>query len=475
MGIPQFLLILRARWKLVSGTMALLGGAALAVSLFLPQRYTAEVQLLIDAKSSDPILGSVLPPGGAAGHLATQVDIIGSDRVAQRVVRLLKLDEDPAIRERWQDQAGGKGSLAAWYGRELKRALAVVPTRDSNVVTVSYTGKDPRAAADIANGFAQAYAETNLELKVDPARQYAGWFDERTRSLREKLEAARKKLSDYQQEHGIVATDEKLDVENARLADLSTQLVQVQGYRADARSRQGQARAADILPEVLQNPLVQGLKTEQARLEAQRDQLASRVGANHPERAKVEAELSVLRQRIDSETQRIAHSLGASHRINVARESEIQAALDAQKQKVLRLRAERDAVAMLQREVESAQRAFDLVTQRYSETSLESEARQAAVTVLTPAAEPAKPSSPRVALNTVLGMLFGGVLGAGLALLMELFRPRVRAAADLSERLGVPVLAVLPAAGRRDLSTRPGRGRDGLVASSSPSSGGKFA
>jgi succinoglycan biosynthesis transport protein ExoP len=73
--------------------------------------------------------------------------------------------------------------------------------------------------------------------------------------------------------------------------------------------------------------------------------------------------------------------------------------------------------------------------------------------VLSPAVEPARPSSPRVALNTVLGALFGGVLGAALALLLELFRPRLRSPSELSERLGVPVLAVLPAVGKREFST----------------------
>lgn len=445
MGVPQILLILKARWSWPAAAALLLALAALAVSLALPKRYGAEAQLLIDPGSSDPILGAPPAPGTLTSYMATQVDVIGSDRVAQRALRRLRLDEDPEIRRRWLEQTGGRGSPQVWYGRELKRRLSVVPTRDSNVVTIGYSGEDPRRAADIANAVAAAYIDTHLELRVEPARQYAGWFDERTRELRDKLEAARKRLSDYQREHGIVATEAKLDLENARLAELSTQLVQVQGFRADARSRHGAVALAETLPEVLQNPLVQGLKTELARREAERGQLAGRMGRNHPERVRVEAEIAALTQRVAGETQRIAGSLGTAHRINAAREAEIQAALEAQKQKVLRLGAERDTAALLEREVESAQRVYDLVTQRYAETRLESEARQTNVALLTPATEPLQPASPKPALFTVLGALFGALLGAGLALLVELFRPRLRSPADLSERLGVAVLAVLPA------------------------------
>jgi uncharacterized protein involved in exopolysaccharide biosynthesis len=65
MTSPQFLLILRARWLLIAGAMFALAGAALAISIAMPKRYTAELQMLIDAKASDPILGSLLPPGKA--------------------------------------------------------------------------------------------------------------------------------------------------------------------------------------------------------------------------------------------------------------------------------------------------------------------------------------------------------------------------------------------------------------------------
>jgi chain length determinant protein EpsF len=446
MNLSQLMAVLRARWLLVAGISLGLALAALAASLILPKRYTAEAQLVVDSRTSDPILGALLPPGTGTGYAKTQVEIIGSNRVAQRVVTALKLDQDPKIKEQWLKDTGGKGSLPAWKGADLKRRLTVLPSVDANVVTIGYSATDPEVAAAMANGFADAYIETSLELKVDPARQNAQWFDDKVHSLREKLSAAQHRLSEYQQRHGIVATDEHLDVENARLQDLSTQLVQVQGVRAESRSRHSQTENPESLPEVLQNSHVQSLKSELARLEAQQDQLAGRVGAAHPERAKVEAEIRAVRERLASETTRIAGSLGASNRMTAAREAEIQASLDAQKQKVLKLRAERDAMAVLQRDVETAQRAFNLVAERFSQTSLESQARQTNVVMLSRATAPATPSSPKLLLNTVLGALFGGVLGAGIALILELLKPRVRSAADWAETLGVPVLAELPEA-----------------------------
>lgn len=82
MTFQQFLLIMRARRWLVLSTLAVVVGAALAVSLLLPKQFMAETSLVVDAKSTDPLMGGMLPAQMIPGYMATQVDIIGSSRVA---------------------------------------------------------------------------------------------------------------------------------------------------------------------------------------------------------------------------------------------------------------------------------------------------------------------------------------------------------------------------------------------------------
>ena len=115
MSLQQFLLILRARWKIVVGVLAFVVGTALAASLLLPKTYTASTAVVVDVKSADPIMGALLPAVFMPGYMATQMDIITSEQVAQRVVKALKLDQVPAIREQWQEATdGGRGTLAQW-------------------------------------------------------------------------------------------------------------------------------------------------------------------------------------------------------------------------------------------------------------------------------------------------------------------------------------------------------------------------
>src|SRR5205814_2250747 len=151
---------------------------------------------------------------------------------------------------------------------------------------------DPAFAAAVANAFAQAYIEASIELRTDPARQYARWFGEQDKALRENLEKAQARLSEHQQTYGIVASDERLDSEVTKLNDLSAQLTVIQGQAAEARSKQRSGSASSTLPEVVQNPLIQTLKTDIARQAAKLQEVAGNLGKNHPQYQRMESELA---------------------------------------------------------------------------------------------------------------------------------------------------------------------------------------
>lgn len=471
MSFQQFFLVLRARWKIILSIFLLVLISDLVATLLWPKQYVGNTAVVVDVKSPDPIAGQLMPVQLTPSYMATQVDIINSDRVALRVVKMLKLEQMQYFRDKWQDDTEGRGNFAAWISSELQKKLDVSPSRESNVVNISFMWPDAKTSAVLANAFAQAYIDTTLELTVEPAKQYASWFDERNKVLRDNLEKAQKRLSEYQRAKGIVATDERLDVENARLTELSTQLVAAQSQRFDSASRQHQAAGgSETLPEVLQNPLVAGLKSDLSKLEAQRQEIGSRLGHNHPEFKRIENEVNALRERVSAESNKVARSLSTSNAVNQQRESDLRGALAAQKAKVLQLKKQRDEISFFQNDVANAQRAYDLVTQRLTQASLESQSQQTNVVVLNSATEPAEPARPRKLLNAVLGVFLGGLLGIGSAILLEVLYPRVRGSHDLGELLGIPVLGMLPAVNvpKRKRSSKKKISRAGRQEVSSP-------
>jgi len=169
----------------------------------------------------------------------------------------------------------------------------------------------------------------------------------------------------------------------------------------------------------------------------------SNLGKNHPQYQRMEAELASLKQQLATEMKTVTSSFTASGNASNAREASLQAAINAQKKKILQLRSERDQLAVLQRDVDAAQASYDSVTRRFNQTNLESQLTQTNVSVLNPAVEPTEPSSPNFKKNITVTLALGLILGGGIAFLLEFLDRRVRSADDLAQMLQFPVLAVI--------------------------------
>lgn len=461
MNLNQFIVILWARRKILLLTLGATVLTTLAVSLVMPKTYVASVSVVVDYKGTDPLTGLMLPAQLMPGYMATQVDIISSHNVALKVVDRLKLADIPLVREQFAEATEGKGSIRDWLADALLKDLEVKPSRESSVIAISFAGQDPEYAAALANAFAEAYIQTGLELKVDPARRQAAWFEEQIQSLRGNLARAQEKLSAFQKEKGIAVADSRLDIESARLAEISSQLVLAQSQVYDSQSRLKLMNDADAnkqlqaLPDILQNSLLQSMKADLTRAEGKLAEIGGRYSGNHPQYQSAQAEVESLRGKIAGEIRTAMGAIQQTAELAQQRERELQGALENQKQRILELKQHHDEVDVLLKEVESAQHAYDLAMQRASQVHLESQMDQSNLAVLNPAIPPLQPSKPKLLLNLLLSVFLGSLLGTGAALLAELLDRRIRAIEDITEGAGLPVLAELPPP--EDRSSRLGR------------------
>lgn len=446
MTLTQLMIVLAARWRFIVGTIALFTVCGFLVSVLLPSKYTAVASVLVDIKGLDPV------GGGDRGQIVnqtvmtTQADMLTSERVARRVVEVLKLTDTPAAREAWEDEADSKGDFTTFLAQSLLSGLKVTPSKDSSVLEVAYTARNPAFAARVANTFVEQHMQTSLDMRVEPARRFSAWFDERTKTLRNNVETAQARLSEYQRKNGVLggAGQGQIDVENSRLAGLTAQLVQIQALRGESKSRMSQVQSnIEQSPEVLNSPVIATLRTEIARAEVTMAQVGRQLGANHPEVIRARDNLASLRQQLQSEMRAVARTAGGADEVNQRREAELIAAVEQQKQRVLQMTKTSSEMAVLTRDVEAAQRAFDAAATRQGQTALESQMQQTNVFLLSTATEPGVPSSPRIKLNTLAAAMLGLLIGLGGALLMEARAPKVRNLDDLSAVVGLPVLAVI--------------------------------
>jgi uncharacterized protein involved in exopolysaccharide biosynthesis len=375
--------------------------AATVASLLLPKSYKATVSLLVDAKDEQLLNNALRPlilPQERMSYLQTQVDIMTSSKVARRVVQELKLEDDPVARAAIANKSESAGSLEDRLTDGLLRKLKV-ETSQSNVIQASFSATDPHFAARVANAFAKAYVDTMLELRVEPTREAAAWFDEQLKGLRASLEDSQRMLTEYYQRQGIV------------------------------------------VPEVRDNALIQRLKTDLVQGEARLQQLATQYGSNHPQYQRQATENQALREKLDVETRKVVVGIESPARQSREREA------DPGRAPILKLKEGRNELTVLRRNVESAERAYDSAMQRSVVSRVESRASQTNVAVLNPAVVPWAPDRPRLALNVLLSVAIGVLLGLSAVVLMEILDRRVRSATDLRDGWNVPLLGVLE--GRR--------------------------
>jgi chain length determinant protein EpsF len=442
MTLQQFLLALRGRFWLF---VAIVGATFVAVALvtfFMPKTYEGVVSILADIKDEQMLTSPQQSPRMQLGYMQTQIDILLSQRVARKVVEDMKLDQNAGVEAAFQ-RRGGHGDIKDWIAGGLLADLKV-DSSQSSVIIAKYSSDDPKFAADVANAFAKAYVDTVLRLRTEPTKEAAAWFDEQLKSLRTQFEEAQGRLAVYEKENGITATDERLDVEVARLNELSQQSLRAADLSYDAGARSGIARGAgDNAPDVIANPLVQGLKGDLLRAEAKLSELSTRLGPNHPQYQQQQAEVQALRERIASESRRVVGGAQAAAGQSAARRAAIDRDLGEQRKKVEQLRQARHRSQVLIRDVDTAQKAYEVALQRYLVNKVESGAKQTNVAILTPAVEPMMPAKPRVPLNLGLGLFVGLILAGAAVFFLELLDRRVRSDADLEAGVDVPLLGTL--------------------------------
>jgi len=406
----QFLLALRARFRVFAVSLLAVVLAAAVASYLMPKSYRATVSLLVDAKDEQSMgeaLRALGLPQEHLSYLQTQADILASPKVARRVVEQLQLAASPGALTTLAVTGVDSSHLEDVLVDRLQHALKV-ETSQSNVIQGTITCADPRLAATLANAFATAYVDTMLELRVAPNREAAAWFDEQLKGLRASLEEAQRSL------------------------------------RADQDASQQQlARHPERLPQVRGDGFIQQLRAELLHGQEKLRELSTRYGVNHPAYQAQVSENRELSDRLQAEVSKVAAGTGDSGGAGSVdqRAASRQNAASSQPAGTLE--------PVLQHNVESAERAYDTALQRYIASQVDSRASQTNVTVLSPAAVPLNAYRPNIRLNLALALITGLGLGCALVALLENLDPRVRCAEDLVSAMQLPLLAVLSNDGKR--------------------------
>jgi capsular exopolysaccharide synthesis family protein len=480
---------LRTLWRrriLIAVCLVLVTGVTWAYTTRLPRIYTATTTVMLNTRQPRVIdLKEVM--GQAAPVFITitsEVEVIRSRTVAERVVDDLKLMEDPELNPSLRPQQTGSDlfrSLSAlWAGlksaisggpaekpvdeaerqRSIRSAVvgavlggmdvSVVP--QSLVIRISFKSIDPAKAARIANAIADAYLVEQLETKFEAVRRATTWLNGRLEALRQAVEASERQVVAYRSQVGLVEERGK-PVEMQKLTDMNTQLVQIKAKRTELEAKLGRIEALSKTPggignladEFVDSPLIQHLKQFEAQLSREESDLASRYAERHPLMLKVKAELAETRSKLRSETDSQIQALRGELAVMRERDNALSSQIREAEKSTIRQGSDEIRLRELEREAQANRAIYEAFLSRFKETGEQEQIQQADVRIISAAEVPKAPSAPRVSLLVGAAALLSLLGAVVLVMLLEQLDNTFRSREQLEEGTGLPSLGLIPA------------------------------
>jgi len=441
----QLASMISARRGTIFKTLLLTMAVTIVVTLVLPKTYTASSDVFLDYKGNDPINGRLFSPMMDESYMQTQLDMIKSQAVAEKVIDALDLERTAGYRE--AVERSGESRAHSQLVKRINDSTMVVTRRSSRVIEVEYAADTADQSRDLANAVVRAYIELNQQISSASARSRREQYNAQLEHLRKEADSIQEKLTKYQQEVGILDPNERNDLQSRQLGDLMTSLITVQNQQQEAQARKNATdilvrggMRIDELPEVAQRPNVNDLKSKLSDVNKRLADVQDVLGPRHPKTLALISERDDIATRIAREARSSLEAQQIDTRRLAMQEEALQKQVDTQRAKLLEQKQHRDTITSYQRQLDSVERVYNTALAKYDEILMASNINTFDLTVLRVAEAPSSHSKPLLLQNIAASILVGLALGFCLALLYELGQRRVRCEDDLVRGIHLPLI-----------------------------------
>jgi uncharacterized protein involved in exopolysaccharide biosynthesis/Mrp family chromosome partitioning ATPase len=451
----------RRRWKTMAAITLAIFVAGVALVMMMTPQFEATARIQIDP-SRNPLAKSPAETNATLTPEAieTEVSVISSLDVAQKVVRKLKLTNDPEFSKAVNEQSGvamSESERTAAIAGALLNKLSVSRDKLTYIIQVKFRSRDPIKASRVANAFAEGYLETKIDSKAGTARSQVDWFRSRLDKLGREVREADAKVAQYRASAGIISggpgmttgtiADERVGPLSGQIATAESQAAAAQAQLAAAKT-QASRGGLDSVSEVRSSPVVAELRRQRAQLLRDIGEVQARYGEKHPESVRIRGQLETVDAQIKDEGNRVLGSLQADAAAKEAQVSSLRGSMSGLE--VERAQNTRAAVLAdsLERESTAKRAEYDRLSQMLLESTQAAQNSIAQAEIVGRAEVPAAPASPNKPLLFALSLIVGLAAGGGTIAAQEMMVTGLRSANDVETQLGVPLLAAVPKVGK---------------------------
>ncbi len=418
-------------------------------------------------------------------YFQTQSDIIQSRAVAERVVERLGLQQStqeaglPATNHESATSAtlnsrirDWMAELKSWLPEELRPAQPV-PLREedrhaafvsgilsgvsvsggteSEVLIISYTSANPRKAAQLADAFAEAYIDFGRESRVSNVQQATSWLGRRIEELRKNVVASEEALREFQARENLVDTEQREQIISAKLGTLTAELIKAQSRRGEAEARYLQIKSAldrdndyESIAGAMNTVTVLEAHRIKARQERTVAELSERYGHKHPKMISAQAELREATRRLKAELRKAIDGARKKFELEVTQERQFQNMITQQQNQMRAVSGETFELKQLEQELEANRGLYETYLARFKESDVADEYDAPNAKIIDGAMVPTTPFKPDRMQMVAIAVFIGLSIGVLIAFVREHLNNTFRTKEGVEERLGLPVIGVLP-------------------------------
>jgi len=460
---------------------AVLFAAGWGVVQLLPNRYSAEVALILEMARTKAV--DVKSAGDQSVQdraiINSEMDVFRSRGLIEQVVDKLALTDNPEFKpgtshvnfppalleylplslRNWLLEEKPQEDLPADQLRSMvidkvRSAVRVENEGESNTVHLYVDSREPATAAAIANAVADLYLENDVRYRLGTSEKAAAWIKGKLDELRAQVTKADERVQAFREQHQILDVDRRPLIDQ-QLTELSKQLADASATRMLRESelqsleRAGSGDGILSVAQIAASPLVQELRRQQNALLASRAELGVKLGPRHPRVVQIETRLRAVQNRLDQEVAHVKEQTEKETEVARDQESALTRQLDSLKQQREAIDRASITLRQLTTEATSARSIFDAFVQGLSRNAAAAGVSESTARILSWAVPPLYPSFPPRRLLFVLTAIVAALLSVILAAVLEFFDRGYRNPLDLERLHRIPVLGEIPLSAQR--------------------------
>ncbi|WP_298300687.1 polysaccharide biosynthesis tyrosine autokinase [uncultured Erythrobacter sp.] len=456
-------MLYRQRWLLTGVVIASLI-VGLIVTILSTPMYEARSTIRVQPFGQFIVEGQDIESGIASNQvfdfLQTQIAVIQSHNLASLVAQNLNLgdrsallgsDFDQSRPPNFSDEQWLQARNNAAAGSIQQNVIASIP--DNNwIITISYRSPDPVLAAELANGYADAFAESDTRSSIETNEYAQGYLLEQITLIRGRLEEAEGAANDYARSAQIIvqpgegdgAAPTTLTSTNLATANARFSAARADRIAAEQKWRSIENAPSEQLPAVQTNSVLQGLVSEKISKQTELVELRQRYNDEFPQIQNLLQQISILDNQIEERGTAIKASIRNDYIVARNQEQALQSERNSLTGATLREQDDQVRLSVLEREAEALKSQLESLLTRYNQVSSAATVDAGAFDKLDSAVVPSTPFAPSLSVNLTLALVAGIALAGGLALLREAFDDRIRSLEEVEDKIGLPLFGQTP-------------------------------